>query len=109
MLCAISYAVRLLILGDCIIPQFSTDDRKECADFLFRRFDDDNSGDITALEFEQALEEMNIGITTEEAEELLQELDHNGDGVLNEEEFEVLLENFYPIELVSYARALGGK
>jgi len=78
-------------LGDCR-------DKKECAAFLFKLFDDDNSGDITVLEFKQQLDKMDIGITHAEADELIQELDVDGNGVLCEDEFEELMEHFYPLE-----------
>mmetsp|Transcript_27429 Transcript_27429/g.58946 ORF Transcript_27429/g.58946 Transcript_27429/m.58946 type:complete len:731 (+) Transcript_27429:224-2416(+) len=74
------------------------DDKKECAQFLFSLFDDDNSGDITVMEFKQQLDKMAIGISQEEANELLQELDLDGNGVLSETEFEELIEHFYPVE-----------
>ena len=74
------------------------DDKKECAEFLFGLFDDDNSGDITVLEFKQQLDKMDIGISHEEADELIQELDNDGNGVLCVKEFEEMIEHFYPLE-----------
>lgn len=74
------------------------DDKKECAKFLFCLFDDDGSGDVTALEFKQTLDKLAIGISHEDADELLQELDEDGNGVLSEEEFADLIEHFYPVE-----------
>lgn len=75
-----------------------SDDKKECAKFWFHLFDEDNSGDITVLEFVQQLDKLALGISHAEADELLEELDQDGNGVLCEEEFRDMIEHFYPIE-----------
>ena len=75
-----------------------SDDKKECAEFWFHLFDEDNSGDITVLEFVQQLDKLALGISHAEADELLEELDQDGNGVLCEEEFRDMIEHFYPIE-----------
>lgn len=77
------------------------EDKKECAKFLFNLFDDDNSGDITVFEFKQQLDQLTIGITHQEADELIKELDHDGNGVLCENEFVDMIEHFYPLEFDS--------
>lgn len=73
-------------------------DERECAEFVFKLFDDDGSGDITVFEFRQCLEMLNIGISPAEADSILQELDEDGNGALSMEEFEDLFERFYPAE-----------
>mmetsp|Transcript_6914 Transcript_6914/g.12306 ORF Transcript_6914/g.12306 Transcript_6914/m.12306 type:complete len:203 (+) Transcript_6914:64-672(+) len=74
------------------------DDKKQCADFLFGVFDDDNSGDITVLEFKQKLDNMDIGISHEEANQLIEEMDEDGNGVLCRDEFQDMVDHFYPLE-----------
>lgn len=78
-------------------------DKRNCAEFLFSLFDEDNSGDITMLEFKQQLDNLAIGITHEEAQEMIQELDSDGNGVLCRKEFEEMLEHFYPPEFKHHA------
>ena len=73
-------------------------DKKECADYLFGMFDRDDSGDITVLEFKQSLDALAFGISHDESDELLEELDQDGNGVLCANEFEEMVEHFWPLE-----------
>ena len=73
-------------------------DKQKCAAFLFSVFDTDKSGDITVLEFKQQLDKLALGVTQEEANELIAELDQDGNGVLCELEFEEMIERFWPLE-----------
>ena len=73
-------------------------DTKKCGKFFFDLFDDDDSGDITVLEFKQQLGTLKLGITHAEANEMIEELDQDGNGVLSEDEFEEMIKNYWPLE-----------
>ena len=75
------------------------ENKKECAEFLFNVFDSDNSGDITVLELHNKLEKLDLGISHDEALELIGEVDHDGNGTLSKKEFIELIEHFWPVEI----------
>jgi len=74
----------------------SSDER---AKFLFDIFDTDKSGYITVNEFKHQIDAMNIGFSVQDVGELVGEMDEDGDGQIGLEEFETLLERYYPKEL----------
>jgi len=74
----------------------SSDER---AKFLFDIFDTDKSGFITVNEFKHQIDAMNIGFSVQDVGELVGEMDEDGDGQIGLEEFETLLERYYPKEL----------
>ncbi|XP_035677686.1 calmodulin-like [Branchiostoma floridae] len=53
----------------------------------FKMFDKDNSGYIDKNEIIQGMAQLGMQVTEEEAEEMLQEADTDGDGRINYEEF----------------------
>jgi Ca2+-binding EF-hand superfamily protein len=72
---------------------------KERAEDLFAMFDRNNSGEITLGEFKVRLDALNMGFTMDEIGAILHELDRDRSGSVSLEEFEDLLEKFYPEEL----------
>jgi Ca2+-binding EF-hand superfamily protein len=72
---------------------------KERAEDLFSMFDRNNSGEITLGEFKVRLDALNMGFTMDEIGAILHELDRDRSGSVSLEEFEDLLEKFYPEEL----------
>lgn len=57
----------------------------------FRRIDDDNSNDLSLEEFTKGLHDTGLDVTDEEAEEVFAELDKDGSGCLNMDEFLIAL------------------
>lgn len=66
------------------------------AKFLFGMFDIDGDGYITLEEFKEGLDALDVGFTVDEIGEIVQEIDHEGNGVVSVDEFEYLLEKYYP-------------
>merc|ERR1719198_2857693 len=56
----------------------------------FRLFDDDETGSVSFKNLKRVSRETNQTLTDEELQEMLDDADKDGDGVLNEEEFLVL-------------------
>jgi Ca2+-binding EF-hand superfamily protein len=54
---------------------------------VFRDFDKDGSGDISNLEFKDALRKLGIGLTSREIDHLVNYCDESGDGCVNWVEF----------------------
>mgnify|MGYP003895146755 CR=1 FL=1 len=50
---------------------------------IFDEFDEDGNGFITQVEFRNALRRLNLGITSREMDQVLQQLDNNGDGMID--------------------------
>lgn len=67
---------------------------KERALYLFKIFDQDDSGEITLTEFKTTLDAFNLGFTVDEIGDIVRELDEDGDGVIGLHEFEQLLEKY---------------
>ena len=70
---------------------------KQITKAAFEAVDTDKSGYLEAAELEQVMNNVAVDIgvekpTREEVEEVLKELDENGDGKLSLEEFQVLIE-----------------
>lgn len=57
----------------------------------FRRIDDDNSNDLSLEEFTKGLHDTGMDLSDEEAAELFSELDSDGSGCLNMDEFIIAL------------------
>lgn len=60
-------------------------DRQSRLKLAFSAFDEDDSGEITAAELRTVMS--NFGLTDAELNEMLQEVDHDGDGSINFNEF----------------------
>lgn len=71
----------------------------EKAHYLFGMFDKEGDGQISIGEFKDALDALNLGFTIDEIGEIVRELDEDGDGVVSQEEFAELIEEYYPKEL----------
>lgn len=56
-------------------------------DFIFEKFDTNNSGDITIDEFRQALKMISLGISDSEIEKIMKRIDANNDGTICYNEF----------------------
>ncbi|EKX48336.1 hypothetical protein GUITHDRAFT_105943 [Guillardia theta CCMP2712] len=54
---------------------------------VFRQFDDDNSGKLTASEIKEAFENLGMSISLKEVRAMIDMIDDNGDGMVDEEEF----------------------
>lgn len=54
---------------------------------IFNEFDEDGNGFITQVEFRNAMRRLNLGITSREMDSVLQQLDNNGDGMIDYQEF----------------------
>lgn len=57
----------------------------------FRRIDDDSSNDLSLEEFIKGVKDTGMDISDEEAEEVFKEMDVDGSGLLNMNEFLVAL------------------
>merc|ERR1711988_332968 len=57
----------------------------------FRLFDDDGTGSISFKNLKRVAKETNQTLTDDELQEMLADADRDGDGVLNEEEFLVMM------------------
>jgi calmodulin len=60
---------------------------------VFRVFDKDGNGYITAAELKQAMESLDEVVTDEDIEDMIREADTNGDGNVNYEEFIKMMKN----------------
>jgi centrin-1 len=54
---------------------------------VFELFDDDNSGKISFRNLKRVANELGENLTDEELQEMIDEADRDGDGVINEDEF----------------------
>jgi Ca2+-binding EF-hand superfamily protein len=54
---------------------------------IFKTFDTDGSGELSNLEFKNALRSLNIALTAKEIDLILNYCDNSGDGVVNYREF----------------------
>ena len=54
---------------------------------IFNEFDEDGNGFITQVEFRNAMRKLNLGITSREMDQVLQQIDNNGDGKIDWQEF----------------------
>ena len=58
---------------------------------MFRIFDKNSDGVITAEELQQAMVNMGDEVNNEEVEEMIREVDTDGDGVVSYPEFKVMM------------------
>jgi centrin-1 len=54
---------------------------------VFSLFDDDNTGHITFRNLKRVATELGENLTDEELQEMIDEADRDGDGMINDEEF----------------------
>lgn len=54
---------------------------------MFMKMDKDNTGDITAAELKDALNEASIKIDEKELDKIVSEVDYHGDKLINYSEF----------------------
>ncbi|OQR92542.1 caltractin [Achlya hypogyna] len=64
----------------------SRDTREEVLK-IFRLFDDDNTGKISFKNLKRVCSELGENLTDEEMQEMIEEADRDGDGLINEDEF----------------------
>ena len=68
------------------MQQQSRDPREEILK-IFRLFDDDNTGKISFRNLKRVCTELGENLTDQEMQEMIDEADRDGDGLINEEEF----------------------
>uniref|UniRef100_A0A7S0BYC4 EF-hand domain-containing protein n=1 Tax=Proboscia inermis TaxID=420281 RepID=A0A7S0BYC4_9STRA len=73
----------------------SDDSSQKRAEFLFKMFDEDDSGHITFGEFKTTIDKLDVGFTVDDIGSLVYELDENGDGQISEHEFVELIERYH--------------
>jgi hypothetical protein len=75
-------------------PQF---DRDSIAVFIeaFREYDLDGSGSIDEKELALAFKSMGQGVSQEKIQQIIKEVDSNGNGVIEWEEFLQIMDNLY--------------
>ena len=61
--------------------------RKDYLDYIFKYFDKDGNGYITALELSSVMNSLGEKLTEEEVEEMIREADIDGDGQIDYDEF----------------------
>lgn len=71
----------------------------ERATFLFSMFDENATGEITIGEFKKRLDSLHAGLTVDDVGAIVNELDADNSGSIGLEEFEILIEKYYPREL----------
>ena len=54
---------------------------------VFQLFDDDNTGMISFRNLKRVSNELGENLTDDELQEMIEEADRDGDGLINEEEF----------------------
>jgi len=54
---------------------------------IFREFDTDNNGYISAVEFREALRRLNLGLTSRQIDQVMAKMDTNQDGQVDWNEF----------------------
>lgn len=87
-----------------IMPESSHEiSMEERAHDLFQMFDTSGDGEITIGEMKSALDAFDFGFSVDEVGRLIQELDHNVDGSIGEEEFLHML-HAYESHLTVYVR-----
>ena len=72
---------------DMVSPRMLNRDSREEIMKVFSLFDDDNSGAISFKNLKRVAMELGENLTDEELQEMIDEADRDGDGVINEEEF----------------------
>ena len=72
---------------EMVTPRMQTRDSREEIMKVFALFDDDNTGAISFKNLKRVATELGENLTDEELQEMIDEADRDGDGVINEEEF----------------------
>lgn len=70
---------------------------KKTAKKIFDMFDEDGGGTLSIEELKYGLNKLNAGLTEEEVYNMLREFDTDGDGEIDLEEFEKVIENAYSL------------
>ena len=65
--------------------------KNDCDFFLFRVFDKDGNGYISAAELRHVMTNLGEKLTDEEVDEMIREADIDGDGQVNYEEFVAMM------------------
>eukprot|EP01114_Cavostelium_apophysatum_P012408 TRINITY_DN276_c0_g1_i2.p1 TRINITY_DN276_c0_g1~~TRINITY_DN276_c0_g1_i2.p1 ORF type:complete len:716 (+),score=279.12 TRINITY_DN276_c0_g1_i2:792-2939(+) len=84
-------------------PEFSRREIDVFAD-AFREFDLDGSGSIDARELTTALKRMGQGASKERVQEIIDEVDDNGNGEIEWSEYLKIMRNFYPWKLEDFEK-----
>jgi len=71
----------------------------ERAQYLFKLFDTNGSGELTIGEFKRKLDALNVGFSIDDVGAIVHELDEDNSGTIGLEEFADLLHRYYPKEL----------
>lgn len=72
---------------EMVTPRMQSRDSREEIMKVFALFDDDNTGAISFKNLKRVATELGENLTDEELQEMIDEADRDGDGVINEEEF----------------------
>eukprot|EP01035_Chromulina_nebulosa_P020589 gene20589-26697_t len=72
---------------EMVTPKMLSRDSREEIMKVFALFDDDNTGAISFKNLKRVATELGENLTDEELQEMVDEADRDGDGVINEEEF----------------------
>jgi centrin-1 len=72
---------------EMVTPRMLNRDAREEIMKVFALFDDDNTGGISYKNLKRVATELGENLTDEELQEMVDEADRDGDGVINEEEF----------------------
>lgn len=72
---------------EMVTPRMKNRDSREEIMKVFALFDDDNKGGISFKNLKRVATELGENLTDEELQEMVDEADRDGDGLINEEEF----------------------
>ena len=72
---------------EMVTPRMLNRDSREEILKVFALFDDDNTGAISFKNLKRVANELGENLTDEELQEMIDEADRDGDGVINEDEF----------------------
>jgi centrin-1 len=72
---------------EMVTPRMLNRDSREEIMKVFALFDDDNTGAVSFKNLKRIANELGENLTDEELQEMVDEADRDGDGVINEEEF----------------------
>ncbi len=72
---------------EMVTPRMQNRDSREEIMKVFALFDDDNTGSISYKNLKRVATELGENLTDEELQEMIDEADRDGDGVINEDEF----------------------
>lgn len=85
---------------EMVTPRMLSRDSREEILKVFALFDDDNSGTISFKNLKRVAVELGENLTDEELQEMIDEADRDGDGVINEEEV-TALKSIYLLNTIS--------